>query len=224
VASLNVGNFRAEILSKGIQVASHFDLELDFPPPQSTVTYGTEPPAPLGTDDERRLSTVTVTARGPRNQLRLRCESVSLPDLSINTIETHRFGFGTPDIVPYGLSYFETVVTFIGDQEGYVYKQFYDWINRIMKMPEAPTTKLGLPEDDPGVYEVGFKSDIVVQEGRIHAYDQNHNLIYTATLFDVFPRSLTSTSLNWAAGDELVRYTAFLSFKDFKIEFPKLSK
>ena len=223
MASLNVGNFRAEILSKGIQVASHFDLELNFPPAQSSLTYESEAPGSTDSDAERRLSTVTVTSSPPRNQLRLRCESVSLPDLSINTIETHRFGFGTPDIVPYGLSYFETVVTFIGDQEGYVYKQFYDWINRIMKMPEQPTVKGGLI-DDSGVYEVGFKSDIVVEEGRIHAYDQNHNLIYTATLFDVFPRSLTSTSLNWAAGDELVRYTAFLSFKDFKIEFPKLAK
>lgn len=197
----NINGFRSQILSKGVQVASHFDLEMNFPP---------------------------ETGGGDKKTLRLRCESVSLPDLSINTIETHRFGFGTPDIVPYGLSYFETVVTFIGDQEGFVYKQFYDWINKILQMPQNPTAKSGLMTQEAQSqriydYEVGFKADIVVDEAKIHAYDQRHQKIYTVSLFDVFPRSLTTTSLNWAAGDEMVRYTAFLSFKDFKIDFNKLN-
>lgn len=199
MAKQGISNFRSEILAKGIQVASHFEFSMLFP--------------------TQLDNTNTI----------LRCESVSLPDLSINTMENHRFGFGTQDIVPYALSYFETVATFIGDQEGKVYRLFYDWFNLIMQMPDEPTAgagRLRYKEEDENWgeedYEVGFKKDIVVDTATITSFNHVGDPIYTVTLFDVFPRSITTTTLNWAAGDELVRYTTFLSFKDFKIKFHKL--
>lgn len=209
MAKQGITNFRSEILAKGIQVASHFEFSLDFPPLQP---------------NEKRDKNL--------QQITLRCESISLPDLSINTMENHRFGFGTQDVVPYALSYFETVATFIGDQEGKVYELFYNWFNLIMKMPAQPTAgarRLRSTNEDRGEnnledYEVGFKKDIVVDKATITSFNHVGDPIYTVTLFDVFPRSITTTTLNWAAGDELVRYTTFLSFKDFKIDFHKLPR
>lgn len=194
-----INEFRTEILKGGgIQVASHFEIEMAALPKRL-----------LGNQYPTNFT----------NQLRFRCENVSLPDVTVNTIETHRFGIGTADIVPYGLSYLEATATFIGDQNGAVYEFFYDWANAIMKMPDAPTASRGISGGRRDTtYEVGFKSDIVVEEFKIIAYDWQHTPIYTATLFDAFPRSILTTALNWAAGDELVRYTVFLSFKDFKLE------
>ena len=208
MAKQGIANFKSHILTKGIQVASHFEFSMVFPIK----------------DDSGAVRVVA----GPVSVLR--CESVSLPDLSINTMENHRFGFGTQDIVPYALSYFETVATFIGDQNGQVYKLFYEWFKLIMQMPDNPTAGSGTlrsTNEDRGNnledYEVGFKADIVVPQATITAFDHVGDPIYTVTLFDVFPRSITTTTLNWAAGDELVRYTTFLSFKDFKIDFHKIS-
>lgn len=218
----DINKFRSEILSKGVQVASHFDIEFALPGSlrQVTVDNPVGTVSGEGTDEELRQRTVTTTLRrGPSStrQLSLRCENVSLPDISVNTMETHRFGIGTADIVPYGISYLESTMTFIGDQNGDVYKIFYDWINRIMKMPDQPTARAGISGST--TYEVGFKVDVIVDEMKIHAYDHQHNKIYTAVMFDAFPRSIVTTALNWAAGDELVRYTVFFSYKDFRIDF-----
>jgi len=225
-----INEFRQEILNHGVQVASNFDVEIALP--RSLREYVTvssasgggnwfDPPGQEG--QERRVETVTVTARtSPANlqktrKINMRCEAATLPDISMATVTNLRHGRGTRDIVPYSPIYYEPTLTFLGDQEGDVYRFFNNWVNSIMRIDH--NTIDGIPDMRYGdqLYEVGYKKDIVSDELTINTYTQAKESIYSVKLFNAFPTSIFQTGLNWAAGTELMRFTVVFQYKDFKV-------
>ena len=221
-----INQFRQEILNYGVQTAAHFDVDIKIPKAMresvltSSSTGGTnwfDPPTNFVQDQERRLETVTTIGNVGNTpdirKINLRCEAATMPDISISTVRNLRYGRGTPDIVPYAPVYYEPTLTFIGDQEGDVYRFFTNWINSIQRVNE--NTINGILSDD--LYEVGYKKDIVSDDITINTYSQSKSKVNSIRMFNAFPSSIFQTGLNWALGTEMVRFTVVFSYKDYKV-------
>lgn len=180
-----VSDFRAEILKNGIQKSNTYEV-LISPNKNLTSKFG------IG-----RLS--------------LRCSNVQFPGVSFNTVDTApRFGYGPIESNPYGVNFDDILMTFIMDNNGDVYKYFYDWMNAIVNFESAGQSVL------QKAFEVGFK-DNYVADLIVNLLDSNLKTVLSATVFRAFPKHLPPFDLAADATNDFVKLTIPFSYTDYII-------
>ena len=127
----------------------------------------------------------------------LRCESVSLPGRTLNSITDSNFFGPTREIVD-GVTYAEDVTcTFVADRLFDIRRFFEAWQERAFN-----TT----------TWEVRYHEDYV---GKVHIWLISNNGIQTfgLTLHEAFPKTISANELNMNSANELQKISVGFSFR-----------
>lgn len=158
--------------------------------------------------------------------LSMRCESASLPDVTLATQEVLRYGYGPMESVPYTAVFTGVTMTFVLDRTSRVYKFFYSWMNTIVNfntskgMATTNPQRLQAADTVMTAYDVGYK-DNVTTDIVISIQDEFARPIIQNTLYKAYPRAINAVDLNWGNNNDVVRLTIPFAFRDFSSEMIK---
>jgi len=151
------------------------------------------------------------------NLLQLRCETANVPGVTITTADIQRYGFGMIEKVPTGATMADFTCSFIGDDEGEIYKLFYRWMNGIVKWDGKPSFNAPTSYNNLRPYEHEYKSKYASTIS-ILTYNENEDKLIAYELYEAFPTSIGEVSYNWGDNDNLVRIPINFSYSYFKVQ------
>lgn len=200
--NLNVGssgnsklsNFYASLRKNSIVRSNRFEVLIGIP----TML------APYNNSESHRL-------------LQLRCDSATLPGVTLTTADVQRYGYGLVEKVPTGAQMGDFTCSFIADAEGLIYKLFYRWTNGIVKWDEKPNAAGRISFNQLRPYEHEYRDNYVASI-QILTYDENSDRLLAYTLYDCFPTSLGEIQYNWGDNDNLVRIPVNFAYSYFKVD------
>ena len=149
--------------------------------------------------------------------LQLRCDSASVPGVSLTTEDVKRYGYGLTEKIPTGAQMGDFACSFVGDAEGLVYKLFYRWTNGIVKWDEKPNAAGKISYNKLRPYEFEYKENYA-STIQILTYDENEDKLLSYTLYDAFPIGIGEIQYNWGDNDNLVRIPVNFAYSYFKVD------
>lgn len=149
--------------------------------------------------------------------LQLRCDTASVPGVTLTTEDVRRYGYGLSEKIPTGAQVGDFSCSFIGDAEGLVYKLFYRWMNGIVKWDEKPNASGKISYNKLRPYEFEYKENYasIIQ---LLTYDENEDKLLSYTLYDAFPVAIGEIQYNWGDNDNLVRIPVNFAYSYFKVD------
>ena len=137
-------------------------------------------------------------------ELRIRAESVTTPGISWLSVDNYSpYGNGKMYNIPYRFNPQEITVTHTVDDQGNLLKQFKDWADKIVEMPE----------DQMGARYY----DEYVATMDIYVYNRQVKTAKTYALEEVYPTSVEPLNLSWGSHDEIARFAVSYRFTKFRI-------
>jgi hypothetical protein len=153
----------------------------------------------------------------------IRCESASLPSMSLTTQEFMRYGYGSLETIPYNVSFEPVNLSFILDSQAEIYSFFYRWLNLIVNfnisggIGGAIEYGRGDEKIRMNPYEVGYKQNYA-SKVYVLLYNEESKNIIEVTLHQAFPTSLSEVSLNWESQNEIVKLNVPINYRDFSVQ------
>lgn len=156
-------------------------------------------------------------------QLSMRCESASLPDVTLGTQEILRYGYGPMESAPYTAVFTGATMTFVLDRTSRIYRYFYLWLNTIVNFNTSNGMDRPLLMKQSNInsnfnnlkpYEVGYKDDITT-DIVISVQDEFARPVIQTTLYKAYPKAMNAIDLNWASQDDVVKVSIPFTFRDF---------
>lgn len=147
----------------------------------------------------------------PSETLSIRCESASIPGVTLATAEgPPRLGVGPNEAQPYGVTFDDITLSFLVDRKSEIYRYFYSWFNYIVN-----TSSNGNAESN---YEVGYRKKFMT-EIEVTLFDSSHKPIQKVTMRRAYPKSISAVDLNWDAQGTLVKLSIPFAYKFYDIKF-----
>lgn len=146
--------------------------------------------------------------------LSLRCESASIPDVSLATQEILRYGYGPMESAPYNAVFSGVNLSFVLDKTSLVYRYFYAWLNSVVNFNTSKGIA-GLDRDTNfRPYQVSYKN-MITTDVNITMFDEQTRPIIQTTLHRAFPKSISAIDLNWGTNNDIVRLNVAMGFREF---------
>lgn len=152
-----------------------------------------------------------------KEMLQLRCDSATVPGVTVATADVRRYGFGLSEKIPTGAAMSDFTCSFIADDEGLIYKFFYRWMTGIVKWDQKPSNGSAKGYNALLPYEFEYRKDYVV-DLNIITYNENEDRLIGYVLYDAFPVSIGEIQYNWSDTDNLVRIPINFSYSYFKVD------
>ena len=149
--------------------------------------------------------------------LQLRCDNASVPGVSITTADVQRYGFGLMEKVPTGATMSDFTCSFIGDDEGLIYKLFYRWMTGIVKWDGKPSFNEKMSYNKLRPYEHEYKDNYSTTID-INTYNEAEDKLTCYRLYEAFPISIGEIQYNWGDNDNLVRIPVNFAYSYFKVQ------
>jgi hypothetical protein len=143
------------------------------------------------------------------SQIPFLVESAQLPGVMIATSSIRRYGYGPEEKKPYGATFVDVNMTFVGDGDYNVHRFFYAWLNRVVIFAKGPTEK--------NAFEVSYKSDYAT-DIQITTLDETGRTVTVVTLVGAYPIFLGDVGLNWSDTDSYVRIPVGFTYQYWKRE------
>lgn len=158
--------------------------------------------------------------------LRIRCDSVTLPGVSLASADgPPRLGYGPMEKHPYSAMFEDLTLTFMVDAGSQVHKMFYDWVGCIVNFEGygASTLKRASTKNptSANAYEVGYRDNYAATL-TVGVYKDNDRPSMTFTAYNVFPMGLPQSNMNWAEG-EILRLNIPFAYTDFIVNYERFS-
>lgn len=189
-----LSNFYASLKKNGVVKTNRFDVL--FTPPEILKPYWNS----------------TTTAL-----LQLRCDTASVPGVTLTTADIQRYGYGLSEKIPTGAQMGDFACSFVADSEGLIYKYFYRWTNGIVKWDEKPNAAGKTSYNNLRPYEYEYKSKYT-STIQLLTYDEAENKLLSYTLYDAFPIAIGEVQHNWGDTDSLVRLPINFAYSYFKVD------
>lgn len=201
----NINSFRSEIWRNGSLPTHSYIVQF------SPFLARSETAEPLGS-----------FIKNFNNTLTMRCDSALLPGVNIMTSnDVRRYGYGPIENVPHGVIFNDITLNWIIDDRGFLVKFFNDWVSTIVNYGSyggadmQTETQRGSISFAP--YEVGYKDDYSNPKMSIFVYNRELDTVMEYQIFDVFPKSVLDTPIQWGEQDTLMKLSVMFSFTDMKI-------
>ncbi len=120
-----------------------------------------------------------------RRMVHMLCKGVNIPSVSVASTEVRTTG----EVInaPYDRNFAPATFTFYVDRRMLVRYYFDEWLNSIQ---------------NPSTRNIGWYSDFVVPEIKIHVLTKSEvPTVYTMTLYEAYPKSISNLSLDHANND-----------------------
>lgn len=192
--AFNIDNFIDSVGRNGTLQTNKFEVEI---------------PIPTVIQDRTQLST---------RILMLRAESVDMPGVLLDTVESRRYGVGPLIKTPSNMSRFKEVsINFLETEQASIYALFNDWLQNIV---DFAGTSGGLSRQPS--FLTSYKSDYVVdivinvfnnagRNANVQASQQAEPVLQFK-LVDAFPMSVSDTRLAWSNNNQLFKTTAVFAY------------
>lgn len=193
--AFSISEFISNVSSKnGFSRSSHYTLEIILP---------------AFLRNKYKYDNITMSA-----------SMVTIPAVRLDVSPHRRGGTTYLEYFPTNVSYDTLPVSFLSDGEGEMLSLFREWIDEIFTAVGESGT--GQDKYNGNGFRVAYRNDYVAPKAIIKHFDVQGNIIATYTFFDVFPETLQSINLNWAAKNEIVsvpvtfRYRTYTHHKESK--------
>lgn len=192
--SFSIASFMSEINNRGV-----------LRPNQFVVTVGTPKCMALSTTEGKVLT--------------MRCESASIPDITLATQEIMRYGYGPMESTPYTAVFSGVNLTFVLDRTSFIYRFFNRWMQSVVNFNldggsmDSTFTTNGSVRNTLNAYEVGYKDDYTTSVN-ITVFDEETVPRIQTTLHSAYPKAISAVDLNWGSTD-VVRMNVALAFREY---------
>jgi hypothetical protein len=196
----NINAFKFEIDSYGYMKTNTFEVFVFTPPVMQD--FKTSP-----------MSLFSVN-----RHLKMRIEQVSIPGISLQSVEANRYGIGMPQkmtvgALPYGLVTFSMLL----DGYGEMYEFWEQWIRNIYEYNGISHQTLpGAPSNASPSFQVEYKEQYAT-DIQIVVYDQYGNTIQKINLKDAYPVIMRDIQLGWDSPN-LMRLQVGIAYSEHNIE------
>jgi hypothetical protein len=163
-----------------------------------------------------------VTVSGPssminsndvESMIRFRADSAKIPGVLLETSDTHRYGVGSRQKMPFNAMFTDINITMISDKNGDLYRYFYTWFNSIFDFcGEVNGGGFRFPQ-----YATAYKDDYST-DLRIIVYNNDGAKVQSIALREAFPLSFNEISLGWAQQNELMKLNITFAFREWSLE------
>lgn len=202
--AFNIRNFADNISSRGSLQTNKFEVVMNPP----NIFFDNQ----IGITAAERTS-LLETARN----LRFRAESVNIPSVVIDTIETKRYGVGPRQKFGTNSSFSEFSVVFIEEGSNNIYRYFYHWVNSIfdtggyMNRTEELISGSRRP-----TYLASYKKDYITDVG-VRIFDNRGTERNFVSFIEAFPVSLSDVSLSWGDNNRLFKTSVTFTYTQWKL-------
>jgi hypothetical protein len=148
--------------------------------------------------------------------------STALPGLQILTTESRLYGQGPMVKMPYDVGVTDITLKFYADATGKSMAYMYDWLRNVVNLSHVQN------EDRSGAFsnQISYKSDYITKIDIMLYQDMLRTpgagpqdgslMIYS--LYDAYPISISETSLDWQAGNEIMTFNVTFTYRSFEYD------
>jgi hypothetical protein len=152
------------------------------------------------------------------NLLRFRIEQVKMPGISLNSIDTNRYGIGPTQKMPYNAQFVDTGFSILLDRNTDLWDFWYNWVNGIFNFN-------GQEPDGNNIFTGGRIPNYVTEYKDNYAsnmmivlYDDLKRVIKKINLYEAFPSSIRDIPLSWAdTNNNLIALSVSITFSSYSI-------
>ena len=189
---VSINQFKSN-LQQGVLVPNRFEV---------TVTPGSKVYSSLNSAVFNRVS---------GSNIRFFINGVNHPGISALTTDTMRYGYGTPQKMPYGVRYTDLTASVLIDNDGKILNMFRTWMKMVVNydIPENKTindyTGVNI---DHNPYEVAYHDEYTTNL-RISVYDTSDFIVSEINFVEAYPISIGDIGLNWNASSQALLPVTF---------------
>lgn len=149
-------------------------------------------------------------------------DSVSIPQVNLETAQVRRYGYGPMESIPFRPVFSSMTMTFMvdGSQEN-VLSAVLRSINRISPFMDYDDMHSGNVEiygaqQQPTAYELAYKSDFAF-DMEVYVYNEFQDKVLVYTFRECFAQSVGGITLGWGDVDSLLKADVIFTFTDYSI-------
>lgn len=145
------------------------------------------------------------------------CDSFDLPGLTMATTTVRNLGYGPSLTVPLVPSYGDVNLSVMVDSDDEVMSFFEDWRRLVAGVEYEPGGAMTAASSGTYPFQVRYPADYagVVQ---VMLIDKAGEVSSVTTLHDAWPVFTSTTKLNWADKDQIMRLQVTLSYRSWTRE------
>lgn len=148
--------------------------------------------------------------------------STALPGLQILTTESRLYGQGPMVKMPYDVGVTDITLKFYADSTGKSMAYMYDWLKNVVNLSHVQN------EERSGAFsnQISYKSDYITKIDIMLYQDMLRTpgagpqdgslMIYS--LYDAYPISVSETTLDWQAGNEIMSFNVTFTYRSFEYD------
>ena len=138
-----------------------------------------------------------LTGEADKRSISMRCESVSLPGRTLNTLDDTNI-YGPVRQIVDGVTYAEDITMMFQSSSGLAERAFFeDWQRKAF---------------NDRTWNVKYHKDYV-STIEIYLLDRKDNRRYGIKLFDAFPKTIGAIDLNYSSNNEIIKTPVTFSFR-----------
>lgn len=158
-----------------------------------------------------------TTVNDLNNLLRFRIEQVVVPGVSLQSIDTNRYGVGPTQKMPYNAQYFDTTFSILLDKNTDLWDFWYNWTNGIFNFNgQEPNGNNIFDGTRIPTYSVEYKDEYSTVM-MIVLYNDVGETVKTINLYEAFPSSVRNIQLAWNDNINLIRLAITVTYSSYTI-------
>lgn len=158
-----------------------------------------------------------TTVNDLNNLLRFRIEQVVVPGVSLQSIDTNRYGVGLTQKMPYNAQYFDTTFSILLDKNTDLWDFWYNWTNGIFNFNgQEPNGNNIFDGTRIPTYSVEYKDEYSTVM-MIVLYNDVGETVKTINLYEAFPSSVRNIQLAWNDNINLIRLAITVTYSSYTI-------
>ena len=132
-------------------------------------------------------------------EMTFRCESADLPGRGFAT--SNQQLYGPLRRIPYNSTYIDTTLVFQLSDNFLEEKRYFEQWQDAMQ--------------DPNSFDVAYYDDLIGTV-KVESMDEKNDVIYSCTLLEAYPLTITGVTLNWANRDEAMKLSVTMAYRKWE--------
>ena len=132
----------------------------------------------------------------------LRCESADLPGRGFAT--SNQQLYGPIRRIPYNSTYIDATLVFQLSDNFLEEKRYFDQWQDAMQNPNS--------------FDVAYYDDLIGTV-KVESMNEKNDVIYSCTLLEAYPLTITGVTLNWANRDEAMKLSVTMAYRKWERQF-----
>lgn len=144
------------------------------------------------------------------------CQDVTLPGYQIMTSTYRRHTYGTNESRPYGPNFQQVQLTFMMDNDAFIWDYFNAWLQSILPH-DSQTNGINSPStysNASRVYELSYKHEYAT-DLEILIFNESGQNTLKVTLREAFPSNMNGIPFSWGAQNAYAQFTVFIDYLDW---------